>query len=318
MASVKPTKIVSRKVTSSTTASPPRERSNVATAFRSTMFHATTASTPASAASGMKLASGAASSTNSEQEQRVQHAGHGAVRAGAHVGRRARDRARHADAAEQARGDVGDALGDELAVRAMPAARHAVGDDGRQQRLDGAEQRERDGARQHLAHLVPTDVGQRRQRQAARNAAEARADRHDIEPGAPPSRQRRPRRAINMPGQSGRQRFRPTMTAIVANDNAIVVPSNVGRARQSTGSLSISSPGSGSASVSPKQILDLAREDDDGDPGRESDGHGIGNELDVGAELQEADRREHRALPASSRAATRRDRAPARSPPRAR
>ena len=64
-----------------------------------------------------------------------------------------------------------------------------------------------------------------------------------------------PATAINMPGQSGRQRFRPTMTAIVASDTAIVVPSNVGRERQRTGSLSISSPGSGSASASPKRSL---------------------------------------------------------------
>ena len=40
-------------------------------------------------------------------------------------------------------------------LRAMPPARHAVRDDGRQQRLDRAEQRERHGARQHLAHLRP-------------------------------------------------------------------------------------------------------------------------------------------------------------------
>ena len=109
----------------------------------------------------------------------MQHAGDGPVRAGAHVGRRARDRARDADAAEQARRDVGDALRHELAVRAMPAARHAVGDDGRQQRLDRAEQRERDGIGSTACSFAQPRSRQRRQRQRARNAAELRADRRD-------------------------------------------------------------------------------------------------------------------------------------------
>jgi hypothetical protein len=39
-----------------------------------------------------------------------------------------------------------------------------------------------------------------------------------------------------------------------------------------------------------EQVLDLAGEDDDGDAGGEADGHRIGDELDVGAEPQEADR----------------------------
>ena len=53
MASVKSLKMVSRKVTVRTAASPQFERSSTAMADFSTMFHETTASTPASAASGM-------------------------------------------------------------------------------------------------------------------------------------------------------------------------------------------------------------------------------------------------------------------------
>jgi hypothetical protein len=67
IASVKPTRIVSTSVTPNTAASPRGERNNEATALRSTMFQATTASTPASAASGMNAASGAASNTNNSK-----------------------------------------------------------------------------------------------------------------------------------------------------------------------------------------------------------------------------------------------------------
>ena len=63
------------------------------------------------------------------------------------------------------RDDVGDALRDELAVRAVPAAGHAVGDHGRQQRLDRAEQRDREGVGQHRVHFREAESGQRRRRQ---------------------------------------------------------------------------------------------------------------------------------------------------------
>ena len=65
----------------------------------------------------------------------MQHARDRAVRARAHIGRGAGDGAGHADAAEERRADIGDALRDQLAVRAMPPSGHAVGDDRRKQRL---------------------------------------------------------------------------------------------------------------------------------------------------------------------------------------
>ena len=102
-----------------------------------------------------------------------------------------------------------------------------------------------------------------------------------------------PATAINMPGQCGRQRLKPTMTAIVATDTAIVVPSNVGRVAPQHRQLVEQLARLGLGEREPEQILELAREDDDGDTGRESDRHGIGDELDVGAELEKADRREH-------------------------
>ena len=42
-----------------------------------------------------------------------------------------------------------------------------------------------------------------------------------------------------------------------------------------------------------QEVTDLAREDDEGDAARESDGHGIRDELDGAAEAQQAERDEH-------------------------
>ena len=67
-----------------------------------------------------------------------------AARAIADAGCRAGDGAGRRESAEQRGQDVGDALPDQLLVRIMPGARHAVGDDRGQQRLDGAEQRDRE------------------------------------------------------------------------------------------------------------------------------------------------------------------------------
>ena len=58
-----------------------------------------------------------------------------------------------------------------------------------------------------------------------------------------------------MPGQCGRHRLTPMMVAIVASDSAIVAPSYVDSVLESTGNLSSSSPGSGSASLSPMRSL---------------------------------------------------------------
>ncbi len=218
----------------------------------------------------------------------MQHAGDRTARAGADIGRGARDGAGDADAAEQRRADIGKALRHQLAIGAMPAAGHAVGDHRRQQRLDGAEQREGDRVGQHGLRLLQRERRQRRQRQFPRNAAEAGADGLDRQREAP--RRRAPRRAtaIRMPGQFGRSRLSTTMSAMLTAATATAEELAVGSPRASAASFGISSPGSLRRQRDAEQILELAGEDDDGDAGGEADRHRIGNELDVGAEPQEA------------------------------
>ena len=60
-----------------------------------------------------------------------------------------------------------------LAVRVVPLARHAVGDHGREERLDGAQHRDRERRREELAHLIERD------RRVPPGRPERRGDRRD-------------------------------------------------------------------------------------------------------------------------------------------
>ena len=96
--------------------------------------------------------------TGRAARQRVNHSGHWRAAAVLDVRRRARDRARGRYAAEERRRDVGDALRDELHVRTMAASDHPVGHDGREQRLDGRQHRDREGRPDQRRHLSHRDV----------------------------------------------------------------------------------------------------------------------------------------------------------------
>ena len=102
------------------------------------MFHATKNRMAASAASGMCAAQGASSRMTSTRNNRVHDARQRAGGAIADVGGGARDGAGGGEAAEQRRDDVGRALADELLVRIVTRAGHAVGDHRGEQRFDGA------------------------------------------------------------------------------------------------------------------------------------------------------------------------------------
>ena len=106
----------------------------------------------------------------------MRHARHGAPRPGSNIRRSSGDRAGHANAAEQTGSDIGDPLPDQFAIGAMAPSRHTVGDDGREQRFDGAEKRERNRVRQHRLHLFQVEARQRGERKFTRNSAELRSD----------------------------------------------------------------------------------------------------------------------------------------------
>ena len=103
----------------------------------------------------------------------MEHAGDGPARAGAHIRRCPGDRSGDANAAEQRRGDIGDALRHQFAVGAVAAPGHAVGHDGGEQALDPPQQREGTAP-----PGSPRDLGQRERGKAAPASV----------PGMPPKR----------------------------------------------------------------------------------------------------------------------------------
>ena len=203
----------------------------------------------------------------------MQHARDRAVRAGADVGRGAGDRAGDADAAEQTASDVGDALRHQLAVRAVPPPASC-----RRRRRPRAATRSRRAARMATASgSTAAHLSQARMRgsdgsgKRARHAAEARADGRDVE--IEQRGQRRPpaATAISMPGQFGRKRRTPTMMAMASTATRDRRGLMVRDAPRQIATASAAARPARFGSVEAEQLLDLAREDDDGDAGGEAD-----------------------------------------------
>ncbi len=91
-----------------------------------------------------------------QQRYRMNHPGQGRSAAAFYVGGGPGDHAGGGDAAENDRADVGDSLGDQLAVALVPAADHSIGDDGAKKRFDCAAQPgDGGGFGNELDHRVP-------------------------------------------------------------------------------------------------------------------------------------------------------------------
>ena len=155
--------------------------------------------------------------------------------------------------------------------------------------LDRAEQREGHGVGQHGQRLLEAERRQGRHGQRARDAAEAAGDGLDRKARAASVDDGRDHGATSMPGQVGRSRLSPTMMPSVSSATPMAAGLAVGSAAQSAISLGTIGPGSAPASAQAEELLELAGEDDDRDPGREAHRDRVGDELDVGAEPQEAD-----------------------------
>ena len=169
----------------------------------------------------------------------------------------------------------------------MAPAGEPVRDDGGEQRLDRAQQRDRNRVRQHGLDFRQAEVGQRWGRQQARDAAEARADGCDVKA------ERGGRRAEHdddqEPGPVRPDAPQHQNQTSAASATATVAGRTLPAAAHSAPSFGRNSAGS-CASWRPNSVLELAHQNDGGDAGREADRHRIGNELDVAAEPQKADR----------------------------
>ena len=116
---------------------------------------------------------------DSQQRQRVNHAGHRSLGAGANVGGRAGDGAGHGNAAEQGARDVGDALRHQFRVGVVAVAAHRVGDHGREQAFERGQNRHRQRGRQQRQDQVGAKLRNVDGRQGAADAAEFAADGFD-------------------------------------------------------------------------------------------------------------------------------------------
>ena len=228
-----------------------------------------------------------------QDEQRVQHARDRTMRARAHIGCGPRDGASDAETAEERRSEIGRALCDKLAVRAVPTPGHAVGDHRGEKRLDGAQKREGDCGGQNRHDLVERQVRQAGRRQGRGNAAELRTDclHRQVQEcrcqgrGADCNQHARPMRPPFAQAEDDRDR-RHRDEKRVRRQARTRLPQG-GELLQQLARLMVERQA--------KKFLDLAGKDDDRDPGGEADRHREGNELDEGAEAQEADGRQHQA-----------------------
>ena len=309
IATARSSKMVSRNVTRSTAASPREVRSSARNSSFSTMFQATTASTRAEA--GERDVGGQRRRHQHEQQQveRVQHPGDRTARAGAHVGRGARDRAGDADAAERHRGRCW--------RRLAPPARSssdACGRSCRRRRPPRAGIRSRPGSRwrRHPGRRPASWRGRRPGASATAGCAAARRSecrrwRHrdageSVSAAVTAT-------AISSPGHFGRSRRRPRMMAMASSDSAtvagLIVWICVGDGARSWAG----GPPARCAMSRPSRSFNWLARMMIGNSGREADDDRQRDVLDVGAEPQEADRDHHHARPSASPAPGRHSRA---------
>ncbi len=217
-----------------------------------------------------------------------------AVAAVADVGRGSSDRARGGEPAEKPGTEVRDALSDELLVGVVLRAEHAVGDGRREQRFDGAQQRDRDRRLQQLLEAGEREMRQRERRQPARDAAERGADRRDAVGMGEGDEQGRGQERDHRRGDLADDRdSRPE-----SDDQQACEAEHRGRRldvrerRQQLRQL-LEERGTGRGGK-PEEVPPLAHEDDDRDARREPENDGLRDEADDAAELGQAEKQQHR------------------------
>jgi len=189
--------------------------------------------------------------------------------------------------------DVGEALADQLLVRVVPGAGHAVGDDGGQQRLDGAQHGDGEGGRQQGDQPVHADRWQHEARQAHGDFAECAADggdgregEHGLDRRRGHQRDHRPRHPAQprharaehdeqQAGQCQRGRDRVQLRQDLQQMPELVVE--------------VCAASFGQA----EEVVPLADPDDHADAGREADDDRGGDEADHPAEPGQPKRRQH-------------------------
>ena len=227
----------------------------------------------------------------------MDHARHRRCAACPDIGGRAGNGAGDANAAEQRRTDIADALCDQLHIGAMPASRHAVGDDGGQQAFDAAQQRESHRIGQNSHDLVQSQIGNMRGRQQIGDATEFRAD--CIKADA----QFRQRNRHKTRGDDGDQQAGPMGPVFAAPENQPDRQTADQHRRRIDGAdgrrhrLEFGDQRARLASgqLQPEQINQLAAENDHRNTGGKTDRHRMRNIFDDRAKPQKAQSQHHHA-----------------------
>ena len=198
------------------------------------------------------------------------------------------------------RQDVGGALPDQFLVRIVPRARHAVGDDGRQQRLDRTEQRDRECRTDELQHLGERQARPLQGGQGPRNAAERGANRRDT--GKLPDRlDGRRRKHRDERRRHAPEPGNPVKYPAADRDDRKREQRNARRRQVKARQRLDQRPDllvemfAGNGRLQAEEILPLPDEDDHGDTRREADDHGIRDEADHAPKLREPHREQHHA-----------------------
>ena len=206
-------------------------------------------------------------------------------------------RAGRGNAAEERATQVGDALRHQLHVRAVPAADHAVGNDGGEQRLDRAEHRDRE-APEEAARATCAEIdscGSAGQGSVGGHVPEAIADGLDRQ-----AEERNGQRSSATIATSGPGMREPRCAASTAAGRPCPA-----RSRWRSGSSSRRAPpyarsfsnvSAGTLSIAePEEVAHLRQRDDQRDPAGEADRHRVGHELDRAAQPREAHGNQQRA-----------------------
>jgi hypothetical protein len=216
----------------------------------------------------------------------VDDAGDRRARAGADVGCGAGDGAGGGDASEERRDNIGDALGDELDVRVVTVAGHAVGDDGGEHTFKRRQHCHGKSNGDQGLNVFGVEAGQCEGRQAARNAAEFAANGLDWkmeEEGDCRASQDGNDGGGNSASEARKQHEYGERTK--AKSQCVGIEAGKVGSQQLHARKELAGNGGGAQA---EEVLDLGGGDQDGDAVGEADDHHVGDEAHRSTQTGEA------------------------------
>lgn len=235
----------------------------------------------AEGAEGDVAGEGGGGEEEGEEDEGVENAGKGGPRAVAEVGDGAGDRAGSGDSAEKRGGQVGDALCDEFLIGVVAFAGEAVGNDGGEKRGDGGEEGDGEGGFDEFRGIDAGEGGEAGEGESGGDAAEAGA-----EGGEVPGEEEGGEGAKQQDGHWGWQKTGEVAGPEQEHEEGKGSVCEGGEMEgMEVGGDGVEFRGEGEGEfreVEAHEVPQLHTENEDGDPGGEAHGDGVGNEPDEG------------------------------------